>query len=68
MTRREKAALNEDAVAFVHRVITKVYGQNPRKSTVSATAKRVVATLPTAPYTPTKAGSAHVDGHANYSA
>ena len=62
MTKKEKAALNEDAVMFVHRVITEVYGQEAKKHTVSATARRVVATLPTASGEPVKAAKAHKNG------
>jgi hypothetical protein len=46
MSKSEKAALNNDAIEFVRKVVTEVYGQRATKSTVTATARRVVATLP----------------------
>ncbi|MDB4893581.1 MAG: hypothetical protein JWL61_5436 [Gemmatimonadetes bacterium] len=45
MSKEEKTALKNDAVAFVQKVVTEVYGQRASKKTVSATAKRVVATM-----------------------
>lgn len=43
---KEEKALNKAAVAFVEKVVTEVYGQRASQRTLSATARRVVATLP----------------------
>jgi hypothetical protein len=45
MSKEEKAALNTAAAKFVREMVTEVYGQRATQKTVSATAKRVVATV-----------------------
>jgi hypothetical protein len=47
MSKQEIAALNQDAVAFVRKVVTEIYGQRATKKTVAKAAKRVVAAIPT---------------------
>ena len=46
MTKQEKAALKEATVEFVRMVITEVYGQQPTRASIAATAQRVIAALP----------------------
>lgn len=47
MSKEEKAALNQATVEFVRTVMTEIFGQRAAQTTVSATARRVIATLPT---------------------
>lgn len=49
MSNQEQAALKQAAVEFVRKVVTEIYGQRATKTAVSATARRVIATLPTSP-------------------
>jgi hypothetical protein len=43
---KEDKAVNREAVAFVRKVITEVYGQKASQGTIAKTAQRVMATLP----------------------
>ena len=46
MSKEQRAALDEAASKFVHKIVTEVYGQRLSKRTLSATARRVVEALP----------------------
>ena len=47
MSKQEKAELKQEAVAFVRKVVTEVYGQKATNKTVVTTAQRVIAAIPT---------------------